>query len=85
VISCFCSSDSSGRTDTDKDGAVDNHELKVAMRALGFDLKKAEVPKTLQDHDKMCHGPLEYDNFVKISCIVAPSSSPPSGWYMVFL
>ncbi len=27
--------------DTDKDGAVDYHELKVAMRALGFDLKKA--------------------------------------------
>ncbi|KAF8753780.1 Ca2 -binding EF-hand [Rhizoctonia solani] len=28
--------------DTDKDGAIDYHELKVAMRALGFELKKAE-------------------------------------------
>ena len=45
--------------DTDKDGAVDYHELKVAMRALGFDLKKAEVLKTLRDHDKTGHGLLE--------------------------
>ncbi|KAF8492805.1 EF-hand [Russula emetica] len=52
--------------DTDKDGAVDYHELKVAMRALGFDLKKAEVLKTLRDHDKTGHGLLEYDDFVKI-------------------
>lgn len=35
--------------DTDKDGCVDYHELKVAMRALGFDLKKAEVLKILRD------------------------------------
>ncbi|CAD6584455.1 MAG: Calcium-binding component of the spindle pole body (SPB) half-bridge, partial [Tremellales sp. Tagirdzhanova-0007] len=28
--------------DTDKDGAIDYHELKVAMRALGFEMKKAE-------------------------------------------
>lgn len=34
--------------DTDKDGAIDYHELKVAMRALGFDLKKAEVLKLLR-------------------------------------
>jgi len=26
--------------DADKDGSIDYHELKVAMRALGFDLKK---------------------------------------------
>lgn len=57
--------------DTDKDGAVDYHELKVAMRALGFDLKKAEVLKTLRDHDKTGHGLLEYDDFVKISCVLA--------------
>jgi len=55
--------------DTDKDGALDYHELKVAMRALGFDLKKAEVLKTLRDHDKTGHGLLEYDDFVKISCV----------------
>lgn len=53
--------------DTDKDGAVDFHELKVAMRALGFDLKKPEVLKIIRDHDKSGQGLLEYDDFSKIS------------------
>nr|XP_018266096.1 EF-hand calcium-binding protein [Kwoniella dejecticola CBS 10117]OBR88254.1 EF-hand calcium-binding protein [Kwoniella dejecticola CBS 10117] len=35
--------------DLDKDGAIDYHELKVAMRALGFDMKKSEVMKLLKD------------------------------------
>ena len=53
--------------DTDKDGCVDYHELKVAMRALGFDLKKAEVLKILRDHDKSGSGLVEFEDFVKIS------------------
>jgi hypothetical protein len=53
--------------DTDKDGAIDYHELKVAMRALGFELKKAEVLKILRDHDKMGHNLMEFDDFAKIS------------------
>jgi len=53
--------------DTDKDGAVDYHELKVAMRALGFDLKKAEVLKILRDHDKLGHGLMDFEDFAKIS------------------
>jgi len=52
--------------DTDKDGCVDYHELKVAMRALGFDRKKAEVLKTLRDHDKTGHGLMDYEDFSKI-------------------
>jgi centrin-3 len=36
--------------DMDKDGRIDYHELKVALRALGFDLKKAEVLKILRDN-----------------------------------
>ncbi|EMD42351.1 Ca2+-binding EF-hand superfamily protein [Gelatoporia subvermispora B] len=52
--------------DTDKDGSIDYHELKVAMRALGFDLKKAEVLKLLRDHDKTGHGLMGYDDFQKI-------------------
>ncbi len=53
--------------DTDKDGCVDYHELKVAMRALGFDLKKAEVLKILRDHDKSGHGLMDFEDFAKIS------------------
>jgi centrin-3 len=53
--------------DTDKDGSIDYHELKVAMRALGFDLKKAEVLKLLRDHDKSGHNLMEFEEFAKIS------------------
>lgn len=52
--------------DTDKDGAVDYHELKVAMRALGFDLKKHEVLKMLRDHDRSGSGRMEWDDFERI-------------------
>jgi hypothetical protein len=61
--------------DTDKDGAVDYHELKVAMRALGFDLKKAEVLKLLRDHDKSGHGLMDFEDFAKISASVASASA----------
>lgn len=52
--------------DTDKDGAIDYHELKVAMRALGFDLKKPEVLKILRDHDKQGQGLIEFVEFDKV-------------------
>jgi centrin-3 len=60
--------------DSDKDNAIDYHELKVAMRALGFDLKKAEVLKLLRDHDKSNHGLMEYEDFAKISLSICHSS-----------
>ena len=53
--------------DTDKDGYVDYHELKVAMRALGFDLKKAEVLKILRDHDRSNQNLMAFEDFAKIS------------------
>ncbi|KAI9144948.1 hypothetical protein BKA69DRAFT_1025103 [Paraphysoderma sedebokerense] len=52
--------------DTDKDGAIDYHELKVAMRALGFDVKKAEVLKIIRDYDKNGQGLIEFDDFNKV-------------------
>ncbi|KAJ3107535.1 Calcium-binding component of the spindle pole body (SPB) half-bridge [Phlyctochytrium planicorne] len=52
--------------DTDKDSALDYHELKVAMRALGFDVKKAEVLKILREYDKNGQGLIEFDDFNKV-------------------
>ncbi|KAI9104525.1 hypothetical protein DFS34DRAFT_198748 [Phlyctochytrium arcticum] len=53
--------------DTDKDNALDYHELKVAMRALGFDLKKPEVLKILRDYEKdQQPGLIEFDDFNKV-------------------
>lgn len=54
--------------DTDKDGALDYHELKVAMRALGFDVKKQEVLRMLRDYDRGSNsGLMEWEDFNKIS------------------
>ncbi|KAK9900492.1 EF-hand [Cystobasidium minutum MCA 4210] len=52
--------------DTDKDGAIGFHELKVALRALGFDLKKAEVLKILRDNDRQGSGQMQFDDFSKV-------------------
>ncbi|KOS14726.1 cdc31-spindle pole body centrin [Malassezia pachydermatis] len=52
--------------DTDKDGAIDYHELKVAMRALGFDLKKSEVLDILRDNDSTGAGLMEWPAFNRI-------------------
>ena len=53
--------------DTDKDGMVDYHELKVAMRALGFDLKKAEVLKLLRENAEPEANLMSWDSFESIS------------------
>ena len=37
--------------DTDGSGSIDAKELKVAMRALGFEPKKEEIQKMIQDVD----------------------------------
>ncbi|CCW60638.1 unnamed protein product [Phytomonas sp. EM1] len=35
--------------DSDKNGLIDAHEMKVSMRALGFDVKRDEVTRLMQD------------------------------------
>ena len=52
--------------DSDKDGAVDYHELKVAMRALGFDLKKVEVVDLLKRYGGD-DGLMDFEAFQRIS------------------
>lgn len=38
--------------DTNKDGKLDYYELKVALRALGFEVKKQEVQRILKEFDQ---------------------------------
>lgn len=52
--------------DTDKDHAIDYHELKVAMRALGFDVKKADVLKILKDYDREATGKITFEDFNEV-------------------
>jgi centrin-3 len=53
--------------DTDKDGLLDYHELKVSMRALGFDIKKPEVLRIIREFDKRGDGTIAFDDFNKVS------------------
>ena len=52
--------------DAEKSGRIDYHELKTAMRSLGFDVKKAEVLKLMEEHDVSQSGSIGYDEFVTI-------------------
>merc|ERR1712172_199448 len=50
--------------DTDGSGCIDAKELKVAMRALGFEPKKDEIRKMISDIDKDGDGTIDFDEFV---------------------
>lgn len=52
--------------DADKVGSIDLHELKVLMRALGFDVKKADVIKIVHDVDPNNEGTVVYEQFLEI-------------------
>ena len=52
--------------DADKTGTIDLHELKVLMRALGFQVKKTEVIKFVHGIDPHNDGCVNYDQYMDI-------------------
>merc|ERR1711990_116504 len=50
--------------DTDGSGNIDAKELKVAMRALGFEPKKVEVKKMVNDLDRDGDGTVDFPEFL---------------------
>lgn len=52
--------------DTDGSGTIDAKELKVAMRALGFEPKKEEVKKMIDDIDKDGSGSIDFSEFLEM-------------------
>ncbi|XP_030595277.1 caltractin [Archocentrus centrarchus] len=52
--------------DTDGTGTIDVKELKVAMRALGFEPKKEEIKKMIADIDKEGSGTIDFGDFLSI-------------------
>ena len=52
--------------DTEHSGSIDARELKAAMRALGFDVKKQEIKKIMQDIDKSVNEKINYNEFLSI-------------------
>ena len=52
--------------DTEGTGVIDSKELKIAMRALGFEPKKEEIRRIMSDIDKYGDGPVKYEDFLEI-------------------
>lgn len=52
--------------DTDATGTIDVKELKVAMRALGFEPKKEEIKKMIGDIDKEGTGKMNFNDFLTV-------------------
>ena len=52
--------------DSEGNGVIDAKELKVAMRALGFEPKKEEVKKLLGEIDRAGEGVIKYEEFLDI-------------------
>jgi centrin-3 len=52
--------------DSNKTGCVDYRELKVSMRALGFDVKKAEVLELMKRYDRADTGTIQWDDYYEI-------------------
>ena len=52
--------------DTDASGLLDKHELKMAFRALGFDIKKSQIEEYLQRFDPKGYGGIDKSAFHQI-------------------
>ncbi|XP_066582989.1 uncharacterized protein [Prorops nasuta] len=52
--------------DPDGTGRISTKELKVAMRALGFEPKKEEIKKLIADIDPDSTGKLSFDEFLNV-------------------
>nr|CAD7260372.1 unnamed protein product [Timema shepardi] len=55
--------------DTEGTGKIETKELKVAMRALGFEPKKEEIKKMIADIDKDASGALSYEDFLSLMTV----------------
>lgn len=62
--------------DTDGSGCIDAKELKVAMRALGFEPKKEEVKKMISDVDTDGSGTIGFDDFMALMTVKMAERDP---------
>ena len=62
--------------DTEKHGFLKGHELKVALRALGFEVKKPEVIQILREYDLTKSNKIEYSDFLELMTIKISERDP---------
>merc|ERR1711937_953495 len=53
--------------DTDGSGTIETQELKIAMRALGFEPKQEEIDKMVRDVDDDGSGSVDFPEFLDLS------------------
>ena len=53
--------------DTKRSGTIDYHEFKIAMRALGFNMKKPEIISLIREYDRSGRGRVDFDTFLAIA------------------
>nr|XP_012144295.1 PREDICTED: centrin-3-like isoform X2 [Megachile rotundata] len=49
--------------DSDSDGYLDYYEMKAALKALGFAVKKSYVLATMRMYDKHGHNKISFEDF----------------------
>jgi centrin-3 len=52
--------------DSDKSGSIDRHELRVAMRAMGFDVSKSEILEIMEQKDPDNTGTIKFAAFQEV-------------------
>ena len=57
--------------------AIDARELKVAMRALGFEPKRDELKKMIAEVDAQGTGVIQYQDFLELMKVKMVSTTPP--------
>ena len=62
--------------DTESTGKIDSKELKVAMRALGFEIKNEEIRNILLDVDRDGSGMIEYSDFLNLMVLKMQERDP---------
>jgi centrin-3 len=70
--------------DNDKDGEIDYHELKVALRALGFEMKKADVVRLMREYDVEGRGKVTLDQFSDMVTELVLARDPLEEWRQAF-
>ena len=62
--------------DTDGSGSIDSKELKVAMRALGFEPKKEDIKRMIAELDVEGNGTIEFTPFLDLMTLKMAERDP---------
>ncbi|CAI2381916.1 unnamed protein product [Moneuplotes crassus] len=62
--------------DTEGSGTIDSKELKVAMRALGFEPKKDDIKRMISELDAEGNGVIEFGQFLDLMTIKMAERDP---------